>query len=89
MSDKKQARQHHATFARDKRRGGYMVRVEGPNANRFAGRVVPVSMKDGQETQAELDVLIWSGPDKQSGKLTALYSVVPHALENLDDEITF
>ena len=39
-------RSHKATYARDKRKGGYLIRVIGPNAAAFAGREVPVIRKD-------------------------------------------
>lgn len=64
---------HRATYARDKRLGGYMVRVEGPHANRFAGRTVPVTLKDGSEHTHTLSDLVWAGQDNESGKPVALY----------------
>jgi hypothetical protein len=71
---KKPARQHKATYSTDKRKGGYIVRVEGPNAARFAGREVPVNTKDGVEHMEKLIKLIWTGNDKETGKPVALYS---------------
>ena len=57
--------QHRATYARDKKNGGYIIRVQGPYCSRFAGREVPVLKKgetssSGTETLTEL---IWSGQD--------------------------
>lgn len=56
-------RQHRATYARDKKNGGYIIRVQGPMCNRFAGRVVPVVTKDGSEHDETLTNLIWVGAD--------------------------
>lgn len=67
-------RQHKATYATDKRKGGYLVRVQGPNANAFAGRKVPVTRKDDSEDIEELERLIWSGKDEETGQPCALYS---------------
>lgn len=66
-------RAHKATYATDKRNGGYIIRVEGPNAAKFAGREVPVTLKKGGEQQEKLERLIWSGIDKESGANVALY----------------
>ncbi|MDE2019664.1 MAG: hypothetical protein KGJ13_04965 [Patescibacteria group bacterium] len=82
-------RTHRATYSRDKRKGGYIIRVEGPHATRFAGRKVPVTMKDGSEHNEELEDLIWSGTDQESGKPIALYSFKPRPTEELNDEIPF
>lgn len=67
-------RQHRATYATDKRKGGYIIRVEGPNANAFAGREVPVETKDHAEHVEKLVKLLWSGIDQETGKNVALYS---------------
>lgn len=69
-------RSHKATYAKDKKKGGYLVRVQGPNANAFAGRMVPVTRKDDTESIEELDDLIWTGKDEESGQNVALYSFV-------------
>lgn len=79
---------HRATYARDKKKGGYLVRVEGPHAAKFAGREVPVTRKDGSSDPETLDGLIWSGIDEESGKPVALYSFVAKPKEQ-DDEIPF
>lgn len=60
---KKNGREHKASFAKDSRNGGYNIRVQGPNANRFAGREVPVTRKDGSESIETLSDLFWSGVD--------------------------
>lgn len=67
---------HKATFARDKRQGGYLIRVEGPHANRFAERTVPVTRFDGSESDVTLAALVWAGKDEKTGKPVALYSFV-------------
>jgi hypothetical protein len=73
-------RQHRATFSRDKRQGGYLVRVEGPNANRFAGREVPVTMRSGDEKTITLEGVIWTGTDKETGQPVALYTFEPEPM---------
>lgn len=70
----KPGRQHVATYSRDKRKGGYLVRVAGPNAAAFAGREVPVTMRDRSEHDEKLVALIWSGNDAETGEPVALYS---------------
>lgn len=71
-------RLHKATYARDKRKGGYLIRVAGPYPERFAGRDVPVTRRDGSESTETLDGLIWSGIDDESGDRVALYSFKAH-----------
>jgi hypothetical protein len=75
MAEPKQ-RQHKATYARDKKQGGYIIRVEGPNAARFEDREVPVTKKDGTESVETLGTLLWSGNDEETGKPVALYTFV-------------
>lgn len=72
MADKKRA--HRATYSTDKRNGGYNIRVAGPSANQFAGRTVPVTMKDGSEHEETLTRVLWAGKDKETGENVALYS---------------
>ncbi len=82
-------RQHRATYARDKRKGGYLIRVQGPHAGEFAGRTVPVVTKSGDEKMEQLDGLIWTGTD--DGEVSgytgpcALYSFVPKPREELEE----
>lgn len=80
-------RAHKATYSTDKRKGGYLVRVEGPHAEKFVGRDVPVTRRSGQESVEHLERLIWTGTDEDSGKPVALYAFIqkPRA----DDEYTF
>ena len=81
-------RAHKATYATDKRNGGYLVRVIGPHAGRFAGRVVPVTRRDNTETEEKLVRLLWSGKDDESGAPVSLYTFAARPKE-LDDEIPF
>lgn len=69
-------RKHKATYATDKRNGGYLVRIAGPSAECFAGREVPVNTKDGVEHVEKLERMIWTGLDKESGSKVALYKFV-------------
>ena len=66
-------RLHKATYARDKKQGGYLIRVAGPYPEQFAGRSVPVTLKNGEEHDEDLTALIWTGVDKESGDKVALY----------------
>ena len=94
-NEEKPTRLHKATYARDKKKGGYLVRVIGPHATMFAGREVPVTRRDDTETMEKLDGLIWSGIDTGTedqpgtGKPVALYSFVPHPKDEIEDEIPF
>ena len=78
------SRQHKATYATDKRSGGYLVRVAGPNAAVFAGREVPVTTKTDTEHMEKLDRLIWSGKDQETGVPVALYKFVSKPREEPD-----
>lgn len=57
----KSGRKHRATYARDKRTGGYLIRVSGPYPERFNGREVPVTTMDGTEHMETLKDLVWTG----------------------------
>lgn len=87
MADKK--REHRATYARDKRNGGYIIRIEGPNAAKFAGRTVPVTKKDGDESDEIITALIWTGVDTETSKPVALYHFAPKPKDEIEDEIPF
>lgn len=65
---------HKATYATDKRKGGYLVRVTGPDSNAFAGREVPVQTKDGSTHTEKLVKVQWAGKDKENGENVALYT---------------
>src|SRR5271166_4193047 len=67
-------RQHKATYATDRRKGGYIVRVAGPSAGMFSGREVPVTTKAGDEHVERLTKVLWSGKDSESGENVALYA---------------
>lgn len=87
-------RQHKATFAADKKKGGYLVRVIGPHAGEFVGRTVPVVRKDDTEEMHKLTRLIWTGiddgtPEKPgTGKPAALYAFEAKP-KTEEDEIPF
>jgi hypothetical protein len=83
-----QKRSHKATYARDKKKGGYNIRVQGPRASDFAGRDVPVTTMSNDEHIEKLDKLLWSGKDQETGANVALYSFVSKPRE-LEDEIPF
>lgn len=82
-------RAHKATYATDNRNGGYMIRVAGPNANRFAGREVPVTTKAGDEHTAKLEKLVWTGKDKESGENVALYKFASKPKDSTESEFQF
>lgn len=88
MAGNNNAVQHKATWARDKRKGGYLIRVAGPNAEHFAGREVPVERKDGSSTTEKLIALIWAGTDPTTGK-AALYSFEPRPRDDNYDDLPF
>lgn len=73
---------HKATYARDKKNGGWLIRVVGPNANAFAGREVPVTTNNGEQHPEKLNKLIWTGVDNGfedrpgTGQPAALYSFI-------------
>jgi hypothetical protein len=71
-------RRHRATFASDNLKGGYMIRVEGPDSDRFSKREVPVTRFDHTETVVKCDKLVWTGPDKETGAKITLYKFVAH-----------
>lgn len=77
-------RLHKATYARDKKKGGYLIRVAGPYPEQFAGREVPVTLKSGDEHAENLLALIWTGVDKESGDRVALYSFESKPREEVD-----
>lgn len=84
MSDKAK-RAHKGTYAHDKRKGGYNVRVVGPHAGEFAEREIPVTTRDGQEHMEKLVKLLWLGTDKDTGQPAALYSFEARPKEKLDE----
>lgn len=70
-------RKHKATYAADKKKGGWMIRVQGPNAGAFAGKEVPVTMRNESEHTEKLDRLVWSGIDDETKQPVSLYTFVP------------
>lgn len=84
-------RLHRATYARDKRNpGSYLVRVIGPTASKFEGRVVPVTRKDDSESLETLTAPVWAGTDEETGRPVALYHFVQKEREaDADDDLPF
>ena len=76
---------HKASYATDKRSGGYLVRVSGPYPEKFAGREIPVTQKSGEMHMEKLTRLIWTGADTETGERVALYKFESRPRE----EITF
>jgi|SRR5271166_3435882 len=87
FEDGKSKRAHKATYAVDKRKGGYIIRVEGPNSNCFTARRVPVTTKSGDEHSELLMRVIWTGKDKETGAKVTLYDFDNKPLDT--DDITF
>lgn len=79
------ARKHRATYATDKRAGGYLVRVVGPNAEVFTGREVPVTTRANTEHVEKLTRLVWTGADKETGEKVALYRFESRPREAVDE----
>lgn len=79
------ARKHRATYATDRRLGGYLVRVVGPDCEKFVGREVPVTTKANTEHQEKLTRLVWTGKDKETGDKVALYKFEPKPKEATED----
>lgn len=75
---------HKATYATDKRSGGYMVRVAGPYPEKFAGREVPVTTRAGETHPEKLTRLVWTGADPESGELVALYKFESKPRESVE-----
>lgn len=86
MANEPKKRLHKASYARDKKAGGYLIRVEGPNANAFVDREVPVLRMDGSENLEKLVAIVWTGKDSQSGANVALYKFEQKAreIENIE-----
>jgi hypothetical protein len=84
-------RAHKATYATDKRKGGYLVRVIGPHAASFVGREIPITRRDDTESTETLERLIWTGIDKGTpenpgtGKPAALYSFKAKPRDEADE----
>jgi len=81
----KSKRQHKATYARDKRKGGYLIRISGPHAGAFAGREVPVSTMAGEEHNEKIIALIWQGVDAKTGEPVALYTFESKPREKVEE----
>lgn len=85
-----QQRQHKATYARDKRNPGkYNIRIQGPHATVFEGRVIPVTRKDNSEENEKLLDCFWAGNDEDTGQPVALYHFEPRPREENQEEFEF
>lgn len=84
----KDGRSHRATYAKDKMKGGYLIRIDGPQAPKLGRRWVPVTRIDNSENMEFTMDLIWSGTDENSGKPVALFSMWK-APKQEEDEIPF
>lgn len=70
--------QHKASFAADKKNPGeWLVRVIGPAPDKFAGKTIPVSKKDGTTSATKLGRLIWTGTFPDADEPVALYAIQP------------
>jgi hypothetical protein len=87
MTEQPKKPRHKATYATDKRNGGYLIRVAGPDANRFAGRTVPVTLKNETQHDETLEGLVWAGVDQETGGNVALYRFKAKPRE--DVEVSF
>lgn len=87
MEDKAQTppRKHRATYATDKRTGGYLIRVVGPNCEAFVGREVPVTTRANTEHMEKLTRLVWTGQDKETQEKVALYKFESKPREQADE----
>lgn len=64
-----------ATFQRNKRGNGWIVRVVGPHSEAFSYKSIPVTMKDGSTKMVELTNVIWSGYTDDDEEIS-LYGIV-------------
>lgn len=86
--------EHKATFAKDNQTGKWMIRVVGPRANRFVGRIIPVLRTSGETVHEECGGVRWFGVDdgqvikSDAGKPVCLYE---HKAKprHLDEDIPF
>lgn len=85
----KDGRLHWATYAKDKMKGGYNVRIIGPQASKMRNRWVPVTRIDNTENMEFVRDIIWSGVDDDTKQPVALYSMWKAPKDPLDDEIPF
>lgn len=94
MTQENTQRRHKATYARDKKKGGYLIRVSGPHAGAFAGREVPVTTLNGEEHPEKLLALLWTGLDDGqyggiAGTPIALYSFEARPRDDDEDALPF
>jgi len=87
----KDGRSHRASYAKDNMKGGYNVRVIGPNAVKMGRRWLPVTRVDGSENMEFTMGIIWSGVDdgndevKGTGLPVALFSMWKAPKEKADE----
>lgn len=79
-------RRHKATYATDKRNGGYLVRIAGPDSGKFAGREIPVTTKSDAQHMETMERLIWSGKDQETGEPVSLYKFKSKPKEAVEPE---
>lgn len=90
----KDGRTHKATYAKDRKEGGYNLRVIGPHAKKMGRRWLPVTRFDGSENMEYALDIIWSGTDDGTedrpgtGLPVALFSMWKAPKEE-QDEIPF
>jgi len=75
---------HVATYAADKRKGGWLVRVAGPRPDMFSGRIIPVTRRDRSIGDESLERVVWTGKDEDTGENVALYKFAPKP-QSLDE----
>lgn len=84
----KDGRSHRASYAKDRVKGGYNVRIVGPSAPKLGNRWVPVTRVDGSENMEYVRDIIWSGTDDDTGQPVALFEMWK-APKDEQDEIPF
>lgn len=89
MAETQPKPKHIATYATDKKKGGYLIRVAGEYPERFAGREVPVTRRDGTKSVEKLERLIWTGKDAETGDNVALYKFEARPRDDAQVELPF
>lgn len=83
----KEGRRHRATYAADSRNPGkWQILVIGPDAKEFAGREIPIQMKNGSETTEKLDKALWAGKTKDTDENMCYYSFTARPRDEAGDE---
>ncbi len=84
----KDGRNHRASYAKDKMKGGYNIRVVGPSALKMGHRWLPVTRVDGSENMEFTMDIVYSGKDDDTGQPLALFTMWK-APKETEDEIPF